>query len=271
MKKNPWEKEWENLNKKEAKFSEKRKQGPTSVLLQKLERVVPDKLSGTLNAAYYKAFQIIFEKGTGVIEKTYNKERRETDFKVNTYESEIAPGKRAAKNFERKAKSARTLNLLISGVEGIGMGLVGSGLPDIPVFIGMVLKSIYETALSYGFEYESDKEKIFILKIIEAAMADEEKFEQLNAALNEDIHNMTISEGEWDISREEQMKRSAAALSEEMIYTKFIQGFFVVGMVGGIFDPVYVNRINEYALLKYRRRFLEGKLQAEPEGDVNED
>ena len=56
------------------------------------------------------------------------------------------------------------------------------------------------------------------------------------------------------------MKAAAAALSEEMIYTKFVQGFFIVGLVGGIFDPVYVNRISDYAVLKYRRRFLEGKL-----------
>ena len=33
--------------------------------------------------------------------------------------------------------------------------------------------------------------------------------------------------------------------------------------VGGIFDPIYVNRISDYAVLKYRRRFLEGKLNHE--------
>ncbi len=129
----------------------------------------------------------------------------------------------------------------------------------------MVLKSVYETALSYGYGYETDEEKIFILKIIETAMCDEEEFERRDEALNCDIHNIVINgdcinQGEWRISKEEQMKQAAAALSEEMIYTKFLQGFFVIGMVGGIFDPVYVSRISDYAVLKYRRRFLEGKL-----------
>ena len=83
-KKTPWEKEWIDLQKKEARFTHRRKEGPTSVLMQKLDKVVPKKLSGTLNAAFYKAFAVVFEKGTGIIEKTYNKEKKETDFKVNT-------------------------------------------------------------------------------------------------------------------------------------------------------------------------------------------
>ena len=184
---------------------------------------------------------------------------------MNTYASELTENRKTAKEFTRQAKSAKGVNLLISSVEGIGMGLVGSAIPDIPVFIAMVLKSVYEIALSYGYEYRTDAEKIFILKIIETAMCDEEEFLFRDAALNEDIHNIvlagdSIGDGDWTISKEEQMKAAAAALSEEMIYTKFVQGFFVVGLVGGIFDPVYVNRISDYAVLKYRRRFLEGKL-----------
>lgn len=264
-KKTAWEKEWNDLQKKEAKFTAKRKEGPTSVLMKKLDRVVPDKLSGTLNAAFFKAFEIIFEKGTGIIEKTYNKEKKETDFKVNTYAAEISDKRSTAKAFTKQAKSAKGLNLVISGVEGIGMGIVGSGIPDIPVFIAMVLKSVYEIALSYGYEYKTDAEKIFILKIIENAMCDDEEFILRDEALNEDIHNIVssgdeIKDGDWNVTKEEQMRASAAALSEEMIYTKFVQGFFIVGLVGGIFDPVYVNRISDYAVLKYRRRFLEGKL-----------
>ena len=56
-KKSPWEKEWEDLLKKESKFAEKRQAGPTSVLINKLDRFVPEKLSGTLNAAFFKGFE----------------------------------------------------------------------------------------------------------------------------------------------------------------------------------------------------------------------
>ena len=255
-KKSPWEIEWADLAKREAKFAAKRREGPTSVLVQKLDRFVPDKLSGTLNAAFLKAFEIIFEKGTGVIEKTYNKGKRETDFKVNTYAAQVREDRKTVRNFTKQAKSAKSLNLAIASIEGIGLGFVGAGIPDIPLFIAMVLKSVYEIALSYGYSYDTDEEKIFILKVIEAAMCDEEAFREKNEALNEDIHQITLAgdrmpEGSWKVSKAEQMRATSACLSQEMIYTKFLQGQFVIGIAGGIFDPIYV--------LKYRRRFLESK------------
>ncbi len=264
-KKTPWEKEWDDLLKREAKFTAKRKEGPTSVLVKKLDRFVPEKLSGTLNTAFFKAFELIFEKGTSIIEKTYNKKKRETDFKVNTYANEIQADKKTARQFTKQAKSAKAMNLAISSVEGVGLGIVGLGIPDIPLFITMVLKSIYEIALSYGYEYDSDEEKIFILKIIETAMCDEEEFINKDESLNEDIHQIVLAgdcmEPEcWTITKKEQMKATSEALSAEMIYTKFLQGQFIVGIAGGIFDPIYVGRISDYAVLKYRRRFLEGKL-----------
>ena len=258
-KKTPWEQEWQNLSKKEEKFVARREEGPTSVLVKKLDRFIPEKLSGTLNAAFFKGFQVIFEKGTGIIEKTYNKDKKEADFKVDTY----AHNKKSARTFTKRAKSAKAANLMISSVEGIGLGLVGAGIPDIPLFIAMVLKSVYEVALSYGYEYESDEEKIFILKVIEAAMCDEDEFIEKNNELNDIIDYIAANGdeiGRWNIDKEEQMRATSRSLSEEMIYTKFLQGQFVIGIAGGVFDPIYVNRISNYAVLKYRRRFLRSKM-----------
>ena len=56
------------------------------------------------------------------------------------------------------------------------------------------------------------------------------------------------------------------SLVREMIYTKFIQGWTILGIFGGIFDPVYVNRITGYAILKYRRRFLATRLKGAQNG-----
>ena len=127
----------------------------------------------------------------------------------------------------------------------------------------MVLKSVYEVALSFGYEYESDEEKIFILKVIEAAMCDEDEFIAKNSELNDIIDYIADNGDEivgWKIDKEEQMRATSRCLSEEMIYTKFLQGQFVVGIAGGVFDPIYVNRISNYAVLKYRRRFLRSKM-----------
>ena len=260
--KSPWEKEWEDLKKKEKKFTEKRLSGPTCAIINKLDRFVPDKLSGTLNAAFFKGFEVIFDKGTGVIEKTYNKGKREKEFQVNTYAAELSADKRSVRSFTKQASSAKKLNLLVSSVEGIGLGLVGAGIPDIPLFIAMVLKSVYEIALSYGYSYETEEEKVFILHLIQVAMMDGEEFVEADRRFNELIDQI-VEDGDsmegYRVNKTEQMKQTSAALSTQMIYTKFLQGQFVVGIAGGIFDPIYVSRISDYAVLKYRRRFLRSK------------
>lgn len=87
------------------------------------------------DTAFAKAFTLIFEKGTGVIEKT-----------------------------SKKSKGAGTKNLLLSGVSGVGMGVLGIGLPDIPVFTGMILKSIYETALHYGCGYDTKEDRRIMMR-----------------------------------------------------------------------------------------------------------
>ena len=261
--KSPWEKEWEDLLKKESKFAEKRQAGPTSVLINKLDRFVPEKLSGTLNAAFFKGFEVIFEKGTGVIEKTYNKQQKERDFQINTYAAELGADRKSVRKFTKQAKSAKAANLLVSTVEGVGLGLVGAGIPDIPLFIAMLLKSVYEVALSYGYRYDTEEEKVFILKLIEVAMKDGEEFLHANTEFNELIDQIAADgdslEG-YRVDKNAQMRATSESLSAEMIYTKFLQGTMIIGMAGGIFDPIYINRISDYAVLKYRRRFLRSKM-----------
>lgn len=261
--KSPWQKEWDDLLKREAKFAEKRQAGPTSVLINKLDRFVPEKLSGTLNTAFYKGFEVIFEKGTGVIEKTYNKDKKEKDFQLNTYAAELGADRKTARKFTKQAKSTKAANLLVSTVEGVGLGLVGAGIPDIPLFIAMVLKSVYEIALSYGYRYDTEEEKVFILKLIQVSMMDGPEYLEANAQFN-DLIDQIVEDGDsldgYRVDKVAQMKATAESLSTEMLYTKFLQGQMIVGIAGGIFDPIYINRISDYAVLKYRRRFLRKKM-----------
>ena len=265
----PWEKEWANLQRKEARYRKRRVDGPTSLLLMKLDRFIPEKLSGTLAAAFFKAFQVIFEKGTRLIELTYNRKKKQADFKVNKFANEMYGDFRSAHSFTKDAKGSRLLNLIISFVEGVALGLLGLGIPDIPLFMAVVLKGVYEVALSYGYDYHDENEKIFILKLIEVAMTDDDEFIEGDSQLNESID--IIAEdggiiGGWSIAKEDQMRITSDSLVREMIYTKFIQGWTILGIFGGIFDPVYVNRITGYAILKYRRRFLATRLKGAQNG-----
>ena len=71
----PCEKEWEALLKKEQRLLEKRKEKKETALNRLLAEKVPEKLQHTLDIAFEKAFHLIFEKGTGIIEKTYQKDK----------------------------------------------------------------------------------------------------------------------------------------------------------------------------------------------------
>lgn len=256
---NRWEKEWTALEKKEARYLMRRREEKTSsALQQKLEEKIPEKLEETLNTAFIKAFDLVFEKGTGLIEKTYNKDQQKTDYQVREYAAGLKESRKTVKAFGRQSQGTRMKNLMISGVEGVGLGLLGIGLPDIPLFTAVILKSVYEIALSYGFEYESEKEQWFILKMIETALKKGEELERNNSLLNAWIDQNGI--GETVKGRKEQSKETAAALAEALLYMKFLQGIPVVGVVGGAADTVYLKKITDYAELKYKRRFLRKKI-----------
>ena len=258
--KSAYEKEWEKLEKNEFLFLDKNLKKEDSKLTQLLEDKVPEGLQKTLDEAFAKAFQVVFEKGTDIIEKSYKKEDIEKDFKINSYAVNIKENRKNLKAFSKKASGAGRTNLLISGVSGIGMGVLGIGIPDIVVFTSLMLRSIYETSLHYGFQYDTEEEKRFILLLIQGAVCHDTNLLRINNELNEFISTGRFSKEE---DMEACIKKAAATMSKELLYMKFLQGIPVVGAVGGAYDVIYMKQINKFAEVKYRRRFLEGKKRRE--------
>ena len=241
-KRTPLQKEWEKLEVQEQRFLQKRSEKRESILNQKLEEKIPPKLQKTLDTAFAKAFALIFEKGTGVIEKTYQRTKLEQDYQVRQYMADVKQNSKSLRSFSKKARDTGTKNLLLSGVSGIGMGVLGIGLPDIPVFTG------------------SREEKYFILLLIRGAVSYGDTLCEIDGKVNEFIRNGILPEEYQD---KEQIEQTAGALSKELLYMKFLQGIPVVGAVGGAYDAVYMKRITEYAELKYRHRYLAGRKKAE--------
>ena len=252
-KKTPLEKEWEILNKIEEKYLEKRMQKKDSKLNAFLADKVPAKLQSALEAAFEKAFFAVFAKGTALIEKTYQREKKEKQFVVNNFADEVQQSRKSLQAFSKDAQAAGNQNLFISGVTGIGMGFLGVGLPDIPIFTAMIFRSIYEIALSYGYNYDTKEEQYFILKIIEGAVSYGETIKSINAEIDYFAADPSLPVG---YDRGQQSKKTAAALSKELLYMKFLQGVPIVGAVGGAYDAIYMKNISEYARLKYKKRFL---------------
>ena len=133
------------------------------------------------------------------------------------------------------------------------MGLIGVGIPDIPVFTGMLLKSLYETALSYGYDYDRMDEKYFILLLIGAALRSGDELKAADERVNYFIEHGAEPDDE---TMKTEVKIAAEGLSGELLYMKFLQGIPIVGAGGGAYDPIYIDRITRYAAMKYNRRFL---------------
>ena len=288
LKKSPRQMEWKALEKKEERFITAARHQKEPLLNRKLERFVPEKLEDTLNLAFYKAFELIFNRGTSIIEKTYRKEDMENTYKINAYAAGLKESRKTMKAFSREAGKNKVRNLAAAGAGGIGLGALGIGLPDIPLFTGMVLKSIYETAISYGFSYDTAEEQCYILKLISTALSRGDAAESGNRSL--DAMGRLIRTGtplsETALSGTplsgtfsgqdglaalpggpeshdtaslctSLMQQASHALSSELLYMKFLQGIPIAGIIGGMYDAVYLKRIADYADMKYKRRFLE--------------
>mgnify|MGYP000805762899 CR=1 FL=1 len=101
-KRTPLQKEWEKLEVQEQRFLQKRSEKRESILNQKLEEKIPPKLQKTLDTAFAKAFALIFEKGTGVIEKTYQRTKLEQDYQVRQYMADVKQNSKSLRSFLKR-------------------------------------------------------------------------------------------------------------------------------------------------------------------------
>ena len=256
----PLQKEWAKLEKQETAYLTSRMEKMESKMTPFLEKKIPLNLQNTLNAAFSKAFYIVFEKGTGVIEKTYKKEELQKTYQINEYAEKLCGNRKSLKTFSKKALGSANVNLLFSGVSGIGLGVLGIGIPDIVLFTGLMLKSVYEIALSYGFDYQDESEKHFVLLLIQGAFSYGNDLEKINSEVNFYIENGNFYK---EMNMDSCIDETASCLSGELLYMKFLQGIPVVGVAGGVYDAIYMKQVVKYAELKYRRRFYEKKRKAE--------
>ena len=168
-------------------------------------------------------------------------------------------GRKEWRQLRREAKQANWLNLAATTAEGVGLGALGIGLPDIVLFLGMLLRGIYETALHYGFDYEDRWEQLLILKMMTTALSTGEEWEyhhsKLEALLKEEVQQ--VSEQAFA----DQIDQTASVFAVELMALKFIQGLPVVGIVGGAANPVYYARVLKYVRCQYEKRYLQKQLK----------
>jgi hypothetical protein len=222
---------------------------------------VPVKLIGILESAFEKGFLYIFDKGTPLIERSGNlvSVKEKSVYHHTVLKRQIS--KESIRNFDVSASNKAWTNKGISTVEGAALGVFGIGLPDIPVFLGMIFKAIYEVAASYGFDYNSPAERSYILALIRVAASKgslrivESEECDLIGELIDAGHGDQVAKSRADLSTDIQV--TSKLLASSMLVAKFIQGITLVGTLGGGFNYYWIHRITKVARLKYKKRLLQ--------------
>ena len=260
MAKTVLQKEIERHKRAERRFLRAQlKREPTKLDLF-LEEKVPPKLESTLDAAFAKAFHLIFSKGSSIISKTFSTDKLIEEFEADTASLVELGGGKQMRRFKQRAAVTGTAHTLFSAVAGAALGFVGGTIPDIVLFITLLLRNIYKISMKYGYAFDTEEEQKFILRVITAAMQDGDDLIRANKEVNQLIRAGLSSDGG---TVDDRINEAAVALAHALLLMKFLQKIPVVGVIGGASDFIYMERISDYAVLKYQRRFLVDQLRNE--------
>ncbi len=253
------DKEWKKVLRREQKTFAPKKPGfvqqKLSPVVEKVTDAVPEKAMAATEAAFAKGFALVFEQGTGVIEKTFRKEKRQAAHYAGDGLLKEGAIKESLKTMDRSARQSVRGNKMLTTVEGGALGVLGIGLPDIPVYAGVLLKTVYEIALSYGFTYDNEEEQIFILAVI--GMASAEGDEREKYASRADRVGMLIDAGQLPaINKQALIEETAHLLTGRLLTAKFVQGLPLVGVVGAVTNYQFLAELSKAAEIKYKKRYL---------------
>ena len=242
------------VEKQERKMEQAALKAKPAPWKKELENRIPEKMYAGLESAFCKGFGLVFDQGRVIIEKSYNKEDLQADHAIRDFAVQLKGGRKELKQMHRSATQSGLVNMAVTTVEGIGLGALGIGMPDIVLFLGNLLKGVYETALNFGFDYASRQEQLLILKMMGTALSNGEFWVQRNAEVEALLARETVHI--TDDLFKNQVRDTASAFAMDMLLLKFIQGLPVVGIIGGAANPVYYGKVMKYVRLKYRKRYL---------------
>ncbi len=249
-------KEQRLLQEKKPSLLTRKVQQITEPVRQKAQRVVPqqavEKSVQVLEKAFEKSFDLVLEKGSGWIGKLCSEQKR-----LQRYE-EFSQKPLCAWELSRlgcEVAMRASGNMVFSSVQGGVMGVLGIGLPDVPIFLAAVFKTLFEISLSFGYPYDLPQEQVYQMLLICAAVGTPE--ERYRATKDADDTAQQIRMGMMPkISREQAKVRASKALCSAALAGKMVQGTPIVGVYGGFKNGVLLKRIGSMAAVKYQQRML---------------
>lgn len=219
-----------------------------------LEQKIPEKVYTGLETAFCTGFSLVFKHGRKLIELTYKKETLKQEHILRDQAVQTEGSRRDFKQMQKNVRNAGLKNMAATTAEGMALGALGVGMPDVVLFLATLLKGVYETALHYGFEYETPEEQYLILRMMSASLKTGRAWLREDAKVEELLQADAM--GVDPEILQEQIQKTASAFAMDMLVLKFIQGMPVVGFLGGAANPVYYRKVMDYVQRKYRKRYL---------------
>ena len=234
---------------------------PLAAAGERLEEKIPPALEDVLRGAFRKTFSLLIGSGgTRVLNHTNPKKKRSAMEEIWSKSPSPAKAKKEIRRLNRRRRNARRLQACVSGGEGTVLGILGIGIPDIPILLGILLRGLYETAAAYGFSVDSPEERAYLLLVLQGGVTEGERRRDLSHRA--DTLGRAIDHGwnaEWNL--EQEMDVTADLLAERLLFLKFVQGIPVAGAVAGAANLSISNTVAKYAAIKYQKRFLEKKVR----------
>ena len=160
----------------EDPFWKKAMAARTGNLRAKIEEKIPEKLEETLNTAFNAAFKMVFQEGKILIKKTYDADALKSEYAQKRVGVQTQGDRSLIKRLRKPSEKRYLKSLGVATTEGIGLGLLGIGLPDIPILIGNMIRTCTVSAQSHGLNTDRTDEQVYMLRLIRlAAMPTDER------------------------------------------------------------------------------------------------
>lgn len=248
-----YKRELHRVEQQEGSYLKRRGKDKTSLINSLTKKQVPEKVLDTLEEVFYRSLKMMMEKGTNGLEKTIGRDQKEVRWEENIQHAQILRDSASIRNLGREATKDGAKSLLLSGLTGVGLGFMGIGIPDVAVYSAMLIREVYSHALNYGYHYDTDEEKYFVLLLIRGAFLSGPALAEVNEKANLFMKKGEIPEN-TDLLKE--IQTTAQTVANEISSAKVVQQIPLVGVVGGVYDAVYMARLTEFADIKYRKRML---------------
>lgn len=228
--------------------------------ISKLQSKIPDKLEETLRKAMKGAFRTVFDNGRYFIDKTYSDKTLRDEYADKRFFAQTGR-KRSREGRVSRSQRRYAGEVGFTTVKGVGLGIVGIGLPDVPVLIAELIRICSVSAKSHGFCVERQDEQVYMLRLIRLAAASVDERMILSAEL--DSLSDIIDKGETaGCHIDEEIDKTADTLTIAMLVSRFVMGVSIVGVAGGLYDTVIVSRMHRLAEIEYEKR-LQQKCKAD--------